>query len=310
VDTPPTREFTVPSQLDGARLDRIVAALGEVSRRIARTWISAGRVRIGGRVVRVLSRELRAGRKLQIQIETEQPPPTEPSEEEALQILFADRWLVAVNKPAGLLSESGPGRGPSVESRLPAELLARGERGRVWLVHRLDAGTSGVLLLARTPQATARLADSFRQGEVKKTYLALCSGELARRQEINQPIGRVRGSRHGVVPGGKPSATLVEPLATGAAATLVRATPRTGRTHQIRVHLAHLGHPLLGDGLYGGPRYDQQPIPRPIPRPMLHAAAVTFPHPKSGRPQRLAVAAPHDFIEVAGSFGITLPGDL
>jgi 23S rRNA pseudouridine1911/1915/1917 synthase len=293
--------YEVPREEDGARLDRLVAAAAGVSRRVARIWIASGRVKVGGQVVRVLAREIRAGRRVEIEPESESATPAGHVE---LPLVHLDRWVAAVNKPAGLLSERDRHGAPSVESVLPEVLAERRERTDLWLVHRLDAPTSGVLLLARTPQAAERLGEAFRSATAKKLYLALVQGRLERRLDINEPIARVRGTLHAVQKGGKPAHTLVEPLASSESATLVAARPRTGRTHQIRVHLAHAGHPLWGDGAYGGPRYTNDTPPRAIGRAMLHAARLEVPHPKSGETLRLEAAVPADFRALAEALGV------
>lgn len=305
--------WVVDTEHGGARLDRLVAKAAQVSRRLARVLIAAGRVRVNGETTRILSRTYAAGRQIEVAVESNesagalrpdsgQASPVRESERHqspALQVLFEDRHLLVLNKPAGLLSESTEGAASVLD-------LARrlSSAKRLWLVHRLDANTSGVIVLARTRQASAALGDAFRHGRVRKDYLALCAGVLRSRQDINAPIGRIHGTRHGVTLGGKPASTIVEPLASSATVTLVHAAPRTGRTHQIRVHLAHLGHPLLGDGLYGGPRYTDAIPPQPIARTMLHAARLTLPHPATGEPMQFATPAPADFTELCALHGL------
>jgi RluA family pseudouridine synthase len=294
-------QFTVPEHEDGERLDRLVASHVGCSRRVARVLIGQGSVRVRGRVLKILSRAVRAGAHVSVQQRPESGRPDAPD----VEILHLDRWVVAVAKPAGLLSETDRQGSPSVETAVVRLLADRGERRtEVKLVHRLDAGTSGVLLLARTPMAARELGAVFARARARKEYLALVAGRLATPRNVREPIRRAAGVRHEVGEGGKQASTRFEPLRVGKKATLVRALPRTGRTHQIRVHLAHLGHPIVGDRLYGGPGYTDSQPPEPIPRPMLHAARLEVPHPKTGDPLVLAIEPPADFVTQAHRLGI------
>lgn len=288
------RVFEVAAGDAGDRLDRWLARRAGVSRRVARTWIATGRVLLKGRPLRVLSRSVRAGWRLSVTGEV--PTPVEPAAPE-INLVHVDRWLVVVNKPPGILSEGGVGQAPSLESAVPRALAREGERNTaVWLVHRLDAATSGAILLARTAASGRTLDDAFRRGVVKKHYLALCAGRLEARQDINVPIARKRGTVHHVARDGKPARTVVVPGSVSVDATLVHAYPHTGRTHQIRVHLAHVGHPLVGDRKYGGPGYLGN---HPVPRAMLHAFRITFDHPHTGEPMTFEMAPPPDFQDTA-----------
>ncbi len=293
----------------GDRIDRWLAHRAGVSRRQARLWIAQGLVRLDGRSVRILSRELRAGARVELRGGAASPAPHPEAREPVL--LALDAQLVVVDKPAGLLSEHDRSGAPSLESLVPGLLARRGERRTdVRLVHRLDAGTTGVMVLARTPAATRALNAAFAAGQVHKTYLALCVGRLAEAVRVDAPIGRVAGARHGVVAGGKPARTVVEPIAVGERATLVRARPETGRTHQIRVHLAHLGHPLLGDRAYGGPGYSEGVPPQPIGRPMLHAQRLELVHPRTGESVSFSAAPAADLIALAEAYGVWPAGAL
>ena len=304
--------FQVDAAHDGVRLDRLVMQAAGASRRVARLWIAAGHVRVNGKPVRILTRPIKQGACLEVAAEREQTvavavPEPGAQAHPTVEILYLDKYVVAVNKPARLLSERDRFGSPSLESVLPKLLAARGERNtKLWLVHRLDAGTSGVMVLARTPTAVKELSETFRRANARKTYLALCVGVLARAQLIDAPLGRAQGTRHQVTASGKPAQTHVE-LAAAApdgSACVVRARPRTGRTHQIRVHLSHLGHPLWGDRLYGGPGLSREQPPRSIGRAMLHARALVLPHPLLERPLELQAPPPEDFCALAAAFGI------
>ena len=284
---------------DGARLDQLVAHQAHVSRRIARQWIAQGLVAVNRRVLRILAREISAGATIVV-AEASRPilAPT-PASQPRVRILYLDKAMVAIAKPAGLLSERDRFGSPSLESVVPAMLAAAGERADLWLVHRLDAGTSGVMIMARTAPAARRFNEAFREGGANKIYWALCRGKAPAQHVVDAPIARAQGVRHMVSEAGKPACTHLRRLAATASASWVEALPQTGRTHQIRVHLAHVGHPILGDRLYGGPGYTEDSAAHAIPRPMLHAHQLTIAHPKDGHPMVLQAEAPQDFQELA-----------
>lgn len=197
-------------------------------------------------------------------------------------ILYEDDRLLLVDKPAGRLVIAGRGEGG--DPPLVEELSSR--RGRkLYVVHRLDRDTSGVLAFAKDPEAHRELCASFEGRSVRKRYAAAVLGRVAGPLVLDQPLAEFGSGRSGVKPGGRPSRTEVRPLETfGDRATLVEAEPRTGRRHQVRVHLYASGHAVLGDPLYGKP----QGAPLRPPRLMLHAASLAF----RFRGRRFDVSAP------------------
>jgi 23S rRNA pseudouridine1911/1915/1917 synthase len=226
-------------------------------------------------------------------------PGGEPGE---LPVLFHDRWMLALDKPPGVLSQPAERRAPgelAMDER--AALRLAWEEGRppfLRLVHRLDRGTSGVLLFARTAAALPPLAEAWRRGAVERRYLALVAGEPAEpSQRVAAPIARVPGGgwRFMVADYGRPATTDVEVLRSGGGRSLVCCRLATGRTHQVRVHLAHLGHPVVGDRLYGSLVE--------APRPLLHAASLRLPHPEDGRPLLVEAPLPADFEPVLAGLG-------
>jgi 23S rRNA pseudouridine1911/1915/1917 synthase len=220
-------------------------------------------------------------------------------------ILHLDKWIIALNKPAGLLSETDRLGSPSIESVVPKLLRAKKEKDlRLWLVHRLDAGTSGVILMARKPSISGDLGDLFRRGNIEKTYIALVKGQFTQRQVVNAPIDRIKGTQQGISANGKTAITEFEPISVGDGVSLVLARPKTGRTHQIRVHLAHLGFPILGDRLYRGPGY--QPDGQPIGRPMLHALQIVFVHPATHKKLIIKADVPEDFTALARAMRVSI----
>ncbi len=204
-----------------------------------------------------------------------------PRSDHGCCVLYADPWLLALLKPSGLLSQ--PGLGPELADSLISRAQERWPEVR--LVHRLDRDTSGLILLARDATTHRALSAAFAERRVRKTYLAVVQGLPADRGGvINQPLARIatRPPRYGVVPleqGGKPALTRWRVLRRFEGSSLLLLQPRTGRSHQLRVHLADLGHPVLGDPLYGEPAA--------APRLQLHAAGLQLLHPATGKPLHL-----------------------
>jgi RluA family pseudouridine synthase len=215
-----------------------------------------------------------------------------------MQILYEDPFLVAVNKPAGLPTLPD---GWHPDAPFLAKLLA--ERfGKVWVVHRLDRGTSGVIVLARTADAHRSLNMQFDRHEASKTYHALVAGTPGwDTQRVALPLTADGDRKHRTVVDphrGKPAVTHLQVLARFSGCALIEARPETGRTHQIRTHLAALGHPLLGDLLYGGERSrfpdPSAPAGLLIARAALHAFSLTLAHPATSAPLRLEAPYPED----------------
>ena len=204
-----------------------------------------------------------------------------PRSDHGCCVLYADPWLLALLKPSGLLSQ--PGLGPELADSLISRAQERWPEVR--LVHRLDRDTSGLILLARDATTHRALSAAFAERRVRKTYLAVVQGLPADRGGvINQPLARIatRPPRYGVVPleqGGKPALTRWRVLRRFEGSSLLLLQPRTGRSHQLRVHLTDLGHPVLGDPLYGEPAA--------APRLQLHAAGLQLLHPATGKPLHL-----------------------
>jgi 23S rRNA pseudouridine1911/1915/1917 synthase len=275
----------------GVRLDHFLASrLPEFSRARLQSWIEEGRVRIDGLVAQKASLKLRGTERVEVQ-PAELKPLRAYAEEIPIEILYESSGVAAVNKPAGLVVHAGAGRssGTLVNALLHhfGGLSSAGGELRPGIVHRIDKGTSGVLLVARTDAAHRSLAAQFATRSVEKTYLAVVQGEPRDRGSIDLPIGRdpLHRTRMAARAGhGRSAHTEYRVLERFREFTLLEVRIGTGRTHQIRVHLASQGHPIAGDTVYGA-----KPQPE-LGRPWLHAWRIAFDDPGSG--QRVSVEAP------------------
>jgi 23S rRNA pseudouridine1911/1915/1917 synthase len=258
-----------------------------------RTRIEGGEVRVEGGVA-AAGQRLRAGQRLT----WERPPWDEPDAPVCTAVLHEDADLLAVAKPRGL--PTMPGGGLYLESTLLA--VVRGLDPGASPVHRLGRDTSGVVLFARTPVARAGLQRALRERRVRKVYRALCSGHPAADAfDVDAPIGEVpyppTGTLHAATPGGRPSRSLVRVLERRAgegASSLLEVEIETGRPHQIRIHLAFAGHPLVGDPLYGpgGLPFPGGTAVPGDPGYRLHAFRIEFEHPRTGAPVEVECAPP------------------
>ena len=284
----------------GERLDRFIAARGGVSRGVARRALDAGGVFLDGRRFKVASRLLHPGQRVTVNLEEGGHAAADATPLDRARLLYADADVAVVDKPAGVPAQ------PTLTSdrgTLP-ELVSALLGAKVTLVHRLDRETSGVTVFARTAAAAAALAEAFRAGTPAKTYLALCARPPAPRDgRVDAPLGKdpARAGLRRVDPAGDAAATAYRTLAAGPSAALVEARPETGRTHQIRVHLAHVGAPLLGDARYGGPRRVGEIA---IPRVMLHALRLEVAHPVTGARLVLDAPVPDDFRAAQAALGL------
>ncbi len=282
----------VPDTLAGERVDRALALLTGWSRREVRDLVEAGAVLVNdaptGR-----SAKLAAGDRLDWTGAPEPPGPPAAQPGVPVTVVYEDADLVVVDKPPGLVVHPGSGH---PDGTLVNGLLARydlagvGEPGRPGIVHRLDRETSGLLVVARTPRAYDALVAMLSAHEVEREYVAVVVGSVdASTGTVDAPIGRSprTPTKMAVRTGGRPARTHYDVVERFGDTTLLDVRLETGRTHQIRVHLAAIGHPVLGDPVYG--RSD----PR-CTRPFLHAAALAFAHPVSGEPLRFTAPLPPD----------------
>ncbi|MBS0635779.1 MAG: RluA family pseudouridine synthase [Verrucomicrobia bacterium] len=288
--------FVDPSE-SNLRLDKLLSIRFDTLSRTYLQWlISEGYVSLNGAIVKK-SAKLQEGDEIEVQFVPTQELDLVP-EDIPLDILYEDEYMIAVNKPAGLVVHPGPGnwKGTFVNALLfHCKTLEKTDDIRPGIVHRLDKETSGVLIAAKTHQMHGLLSNLFSSRKVEKRYLAICLG-CPKQTTIDAPIGRHPTQRKlmTVVETGKPARTHINVIDTNGTLSLLDILLETGRTHQIRVHLKHILHPILGDEVYGKKLYGAT-------RQLLHAASLTFCHPITGKDLVLNAPVPQDmahFIEI------------
>ncbi|MGO8876285.1 MAG: RluA family pseudouridine synthase [Acidimicrobiales bacterium] len=311
-----TESFVVPAALAGERLDRALALLTGRPRADIGRAISAGGVTIAGEPVVHRSRHLKAGEHISVAVDELVAVALEAlpagAGEVAFDVVYADDDVIVVDKPIGLVTHPGAGvhattlvaglleRYPEL-AQLP--LAGCGSAERPGIVHRLDKETSGLLVVARSPRAYRSLTEQLAARTAKRTYLALALGTLGAAQGIvDAPIGRSSRdpTRMAVASSGREARTsysVVRRFSRPVQATELELRLETGRTHQIRVHLAAIGHPVLGDGRYGGARRSSG-----VTRLMLHALRLGFAAPGSGEPLEFEAPPPEDYVASIGRF--------
>lgn len=283
----------ISAEEEGTRIDKLLAArFPHHSRAYFQYLIDHGCVLLNGEMVkkRIIPEE---GDEIEICFQATPEASLEP-EEIPLDILYEDEHILAINKPAGMVVHPAPGHwsGTFVNALLAhcKGLVPGNDPLRPGIVHRLDKDTTGVLLAAKTSLAHQKLIEFFSTQKMEKLYLAICHGR-PQNTIVNVPIGRhpVHRKEMAALPDGREAVTEIQVAACNEKASLVLAKPRTGRTHQIRVHLKHIGCPIIGDALYG--KADASP------RQLLHAYRLLFQHPVTGAPMRLIAPIPNDLKE-------------
>ncbi|CAN5879967.1 RluA family pseudouridine synthase [soil metagenome] len=298
MSSPHQRATAMPDGLEGLRLDAALARLFGVSRTSAVGMIEAGDVLVDGRVP-IKSERVSSGAWLEVTLPAPTTPATDPEPVDGLRVLYADTDIVVVDKPVGVAAHPSPGwTGPTVVQGVAAMghlLSTSGAAERQGVVHRLDAGTTGVMVLAKSERAYAVLKDAFRERRIGKGYHALVQGHPDPTSgTIDAPINRHPTSdwRFAVVSSGRPSVTHYTTLEAFRAATLLDIRLETGRTHQIRVHMAALRHPCVGDVTYGADPTLAQRLG--LQRQWLHSRRLAFSHPADGRPVEFESPYPAD----------------
>ena len=294
-----THALQIGAEYAGLRLDQVLARLlPQYSRQRLQGWIEAGAVRMDGRVPRARDKVL-GGERVEVQARVEVRTQV-AAESGPVDVVYEDEALRVVNKPPGLVVHPGAGNpAHTLQNALLGLDPALARVPRAGLVHRLDKDTSGLLVVARTPEAHAALVAQLAAREIARRYLAVCIGVLTGGRTVDEPIGRHRSARTkmAVRSDGREAVTHLRVLQRFRAHSLVQAQLETGRTHQIRVHLAHIGHPVVGDPVYGTRRrLTAGSTPRLLAalngwrRQALHAAELELEHPDTG--EQLAFSAP------------------
>ncbi|MBZ5557939.1 MAG: RluA family pseudouridine synthase [Acidobacteriia bacterium] len=314
----PTHTITVPSESEGARLDQFLVTVLPQSRSQIQRLIKDGHVMVAGRPAKA-NQPVKAGQAVAVDVPAPVDAVPEP-EALPLPILYQDRDIIVVDKPAGMVVHPAAGHtsGTLVNALLHHvhDLSGIGGEKRPGIVHRLDRGTSGLMVVAKHDAAHEELARQFHDREVEKEYIALVWGEVMAGRRIDLPIGRDPGDRKKMSARARRSREAVTRITKaehfGRTLTLAHLAIHTGRTHQIRVHLSAIGHPVVGDPVYGG-------VHRRVPgdlravthlnRPFLHAARLAFTHPVDGRRLEFESPLPDDLQRVLDELTEQIHGD-
>ncbi|MFQ6044861.1 MAG: RluA family pseudouridine synthase [Gemmatimonadales bacterium] len=304
----PVRTFHVAAQIT-ERLDRYLADQLSISRTQAARLIARQAVRVNGAPARA-SKVLGRGDAVEVELGDEEPPRELKPHHIELAVVYEDDAMLVLDKPAGLVVHPAPGHwSDTLLNALVARgtPLSAGSSGRPGIIHRLDKDTSGLLVVAKTDQAHRRLANAIARRQVLRLYAVLMWGHLGEAIDIDAPIARHPKDRKrmAVLATGRPARTHVEPVARFDTCDLVRVRLTTGRTHQVRIHLLHLGHPVVGDPVYGGGGAErstgaQRPralaVEKAAPRQALHAAVLRIPHPTTGELREFRSEWPLDLV--------------
>jgi len=317
--------ITVPADGDDLRLDRFLASVLALSRSQLQRLIKDGCVLVAGKAAKA-NQPVKPGQEISIDV----PAPIEAApaaEDLPLPIVYQDKDLIVVDKPAGMVVHPAAGHesGTLVNALLHHvdDLSGIGGEKRPGIVHRLDKGTSGLMVVAKHDKSHEELARQFAQREVEKEYLALAWGEVMAGRRIDAPIGRDPKNRKKMASDSNESNRVRRTRAAvtrvvraehfGRVLTLVQVAIHTGRTHQIRVHLSAIGHPIVGDALYGGVHRrvpgDIRAVTR-LDRPFLHSARLVFTHPEDGRRMEFLSAMPADLETILEELRETFNPDL
>jgi 23S rRNA pseudouridine1911/1915/1917 synthase len=290
---PGVYRYVTAAEHAGQRLDLFLAGvIGAAARGQVRRLIDLGGAHVDGRRVRRCSLQLTAGQQVELYVDG---LPLAPFQLDPTRVLYRDRYLLALDKPSGIASQPTPARYQGTLYAALQQYLGTAGRVSLGMVQRLDRDSSGVMIFSIHPAAHKGLTAAFAERRVVKRYLALVQGHpRAGAGEIRSLLARRRATNRmvSVQHGGKPAITRYRVLATGNDAAVVEVEILTGRSHQIRLHFAEAGHPLLGDTAYGGPATFRGAA---VPRQMLHASDLLLDHPVTGARLHLQAPLPDDF---------------
>lgn len=301
------RILPLPDGLDGERVDVIVSRLFGFSRSVAANMIENGQVSADFQPVLKSSQKLKSGVILEVEFEEEKPYETEITPVEGMNIVYDDEDIVVVDKPAGVAAHTGVGwDGPTVIGALASHgyrISTSGPVERKGIVHRLDAGTSGLMVVAKSELAYTKMKWAFKDRKVKKIYHALVQGQIEPHSAtVDAPIGRHPGRewKMAVMSNGKEAVTHYDLIEMMNNASLLKINLETGRTHQIRVHMQAIGHPCVGDPTYGADTVMAEKLG--LIRQWLHAKELSFEHPRTGHKLHFVSEYPKDLQDVLDAF--------
>lgn len=299
----------------GKRLDQVVAAGLVITRSQAKMLVARQRVAVDGQHKKA-GHPVRSGERIDI-LPLPPLPETARPQDIALDILYEDDFLIAINKPAGMVVHPAPGQWQDTVVNALLFRWGRQNSGpslRPGIVHRLDKNTSGVLLVAKNSRVCEQLAEQFQARQVQKTYAAIVVGRFVESTgAVTLPLGRHPSDRKKMSVHARHSRSAIsryQVMAETLGVSLVRLFPHTGRTHQLRVHMAALGHPLIGDTVYGFSAHHPglhavPPVVKTFPRQALHAESIQFLHPNSGARQTIRAPFPDDFVTILTVLGMS-----
>lgn len=297
--SPGVYRFVVSDIQSGLRLDLFLADVLEAGRGLIKRLIDLGGVHVEGRRVRRCSLPVAAGQRIELHVDG---LPLKPFQLDPAMILYRDRYLLAIDKPAGIATQPTPARYQGTLYAALQQFLGQAGQASIGMVQRLDRDTSGVMIFSTHPRAHKGLTTAFSEHRVVKRYQALVSGQVREGAgEIRSQLARRRATNRmvSVERGGKEAVTRYRVLLARNEVSLVEVEIPTGRSHQIRVHFAEAGHPLLGDRAYGGPAMADGMT---ISRQMLHASELCLDHPVDGAHLALKAPLPADFQGVVQYF--------
>jgi 23S rRNA pseudouridine1911/1915/1917 synthase len=295
-----TRE--VPQELDGARLDKALAELFPYSRSRLAQWIKEERVFVNGKTL-AGKKTIQVGMLLSLHLPSLSPKVSDEAENMPLTVIFEDDELLIIDKPANLVVHPANGHASgTLYNAILYHHKSAHSLPRAGIVHRLDKDTTGLMVIAKSLISHAYLVEQLKARKITRIYWALVWGHPPQEGVIDAPIGRhpKERTKMAIVESGKPARTHFKTLQYYKDCALVRCQLETGRTHQIRVHLANLGYGVVGDALYGRPR-SSQPLLRSFPRQALHAKELTLTHPKDGHVYQWTSSLPEDLLTLLDS---------